>query len=126
MKSKSINFTNDHSLSDEQIQEEYIKSDIVFFASLYEGFGLPILESQSIGRALITSNIEPMKTIAGEGALLVNPNETDSIRAGLKKLITDESLRSKVIEAGFINAEKYSLQNSINNYSALYKRILDA
>lgn len=125
LNSNSIKYTNDYSLSDEQTLEEYIKSDIVYFASLYEGFGLPILESQSLGRGLITSNIEPMKTIAGEGALFVDPNETDSIRAGLRKLISDESFRSKVIEDGFINAEKYSLKNSIDKYSALYKRILD-
>ena len=53
--------------------DRYAAADIIIFPSLYEGFGLPILEGQKAGRAVLTSNIPPMTEVAGGGACLVDP-----------------------------------------------------
>ena len=71
----NINFKNYVGISLKSLINKYIKCDILVFTSVYEGFGLPILEAQKIGRPVITSNIQPMKYVAGKGALLVNPKK---------------------------------------------------
>jgi len=67
-------------LTDAELVEAYRRCDMVVFASLYEGFGLPILEAQAMGRPVITSNFGAMREAAGDGALLVDPYSVESIR----------------------------------------------
>ena len=74
-------------ISDDEMLQEYKDCDIVSFPSLYEGFGMPIIEGQSIGRPVVTSNIEPMKSIAGGAAVLVEPSDYKSIRKGYEEAI---------------------------------------
>lgn len=117
----SIDTKIESNLSDEQILSAYKECDIVSFPSLYEGFGMPIIEGQMIGRIVVTSNIEPMKTVAGGAAILVNPNDTDSIRQGFKKAMEYDN---HLIEQGFENAKKYSVTNISHQYYELYKSTL--
>ena len=95
-----ICYTNLQGLSDEEILKEYENCDLVNFPSLYEGFGMPIIEGQMTGRVVITSNISPMKEVAGGGAVLVNPFLVESIRNGYLKVINDKELRSRIIMVG--------------------------
>lgn len=101
----------------------YEKSDIVTFVSTYEGFGMPILEANAIGRPIITSNISPMKEVAKDSALLVNPKEVNEIRAAIYSILSDEYLRNKLIENGFKNAEKYSAESVARQYTNLYEKL---
>lgn len=80
--------------------------------SLYEGFGLPLLEAQSLGIPVITSNCASMPEIAGKGALLVNPYKTKEIAKAMAKIIDDKTLREKLIRNGFNNLKRFSWQKS--------------
>ena len=81
-----IDYENVYNLTEQEVLEKYINCDIVSFVSLHEGFGMPIIEGQSIGRPILTSNITPMKEIASNGgAILVNPWDVKSIRMVIKK-----------------------------------------
>ena len=111
-------------LSSEEVMAEYKMSDIVSFVSTYEGFGLPILEAQSVGRPVITSNVASMPEVAGEGALFVNPFSVDSIKKGVTNVMQNESLRNDLIKKGLENVSKYEKQNIANQYIELYSKVL--
>lgn len=110
-------------LSDSEIADQYAEADIVLFPSLYEGFGLPIIEGQKAGRPVITSNISPMKEVAGLGACLVDPTNVNSIRAGLLKVINDEVYRNGLVDQGFHNVKKYDPEVISRQYNDLYFKL---
>jgi len=102
----------------------YESADIVLFPSLYEGFGMPILEAQATGRPVITSNTTAMPETAGDGAYLVNPQEVHEIRDAVLQLIENSSLRLRLIEAGRRNVANYSASAIAEHYITLYKSLL--
>jgi glycosyltransferase involved in cell wall biosynthesis len=102
---------------------EYRNADIVSFCSLAEGFGLPIIEAQALGVPVITSNISPMKEVAGEGALLVDPNNPDCIAAGIAEIINNEALRMKIVGTGSENVRRFSPEHVAGQYWKLYMEI---
>lgn len=97
-------------------------AEMLLFASFYEGFGLPILESQLCGTPVITGNISSMPEIAGKGALLVNPNSVDSIKEAIMELSLNSSLKKKLINEGFKNAERFNLQSMADQAINVYHR----
>jgi glycosyltransferase involved in cell wall biosynthesis len=104
----------------------YRESDIISFPSTYEGFGMPILEGQSVGRPVLTSDLEPMRGVAGVGgALLVDPQSVESIRQGFRALIDDAALRALLVHAGSENCRRYSLDTVAGRYRALYAALSD-
>ena len=115
-----IDYSNAYDLSDQEIILEYQRCDIVNFPSLYEGFGMPILEGQSIGRVVITSDRSPMKDIAKDTAILVNPTDVNSIRNGYKKAI---ELHELYIERGYKNIKRFSVETIANEYKKIYELI---
>lgn len=123
LKSNKVEYSNAYNISDEEMLQEYQKCDIINFPSIYEGFGMPIIEGQAIGRCVITSNIEPMIEIAGEGAIFVNPKSVESIRLAYKKIISNPELRKSIIEKGERNTERFKLEKICNDYMSLYKQL---
>jgi glycosyltransferase involved in cell wall biosynthesis len=111
-------------LSHKELYQKYIECDIVSFVSIGEGFGVPIIEAQVVGRPLITANLAPMCDVAGKGACLVNPLEVSEIHAGINRIICDETYRNQIIELGFGNVSSYSPATISNQYYALYKKIV--
>ena len=102
------------------IVNAYRKSDILCFPSLYEGFGMPIIEAQATGRPVITSNYGAMKEVAGEGALLVDPNDINDIREAVLKVISGERLRDNLVKRGLMNVERYKGNEIGKMYGELY------
>lgn len=125
LKRNEIDFTNDFDLDDGEIKDEYQKADIVTFCSIYEGFGLPIIEAQAMHTPVITSNLSPMKEVAGGGAVLVNPENILSIRDGILRIINDESLRDKLIAQGLKNIKRFETARVASQYESLYREIIE-
>jgi glycosyltransferase involved in cell wall biosynthesis len=124
LKKNNIRFTQYTRLSEGEMANLYAAVDIILFPSLYEGFGLPILEGQKAGRVVLTSNIPPMTEVAGGGACLVDPYDEQSIRSGLLELISDVDYRDKLIKKGFENIVQYGVQKIADQYLDLYNRIM--
>jgi glycosyltransferase involved in cell wall biosynthesis len=70
------------------------------YPSLYEGFGLPVLEAMSCGTPVLTSSVSALPEVTGHAALLVDPTDTDAIGHGLLRLLTDQGLRDRLRAAG--------------------------
>lgn len=118
-----IEYSNIKNLTDSEIIQEYIDCDIVSFPSLFEGFGLPVIEAQATGRVVLSSDIEPMRSIANDGAVLVDPNDINSIRNGFVSIIMDEKKRNNIIQLGMSNVKKYSIENIAAQYLNVYKKL---
>lgn len=121
--SSDIEYSNAFNLTEEALIREYKNCDIVNFVSLYEGFGMPIIEAQAIGRCCITSDIEPMLSVGGGGAIYVNPYDIESIRQGYLSIIHSSSIRERILSVGEKNAKKYSAESIANQYLNIYKLI---
>lgn len=116
----TLNYSNVYNLSDNEILNEYRQCDIVSFPSLYEGFGMPIIEAQAVGRVVVTSDISPMNQIANDSAILVNPHDINSIREGFIKAIKNNQI---YIIKGLTNIQKYTVKTICLKYIDLYNRI---
>ena len=110
-------------LTDSELIQEYNECDIVSFCSLYEGFGMPIIEGNAIGRCVITSSISPMTEIASNAACFVNPNEIRSINEGFKKVILETDFRNSLINNGMSNIRRFEVANVSKLYINLYASI---
>lgn len=122
----SLECRNSVGLSAEQLRAAYEEADIVTFASTYEGFGLPIIEAQAVGRPVLTSDLRPMRDVAGGGAYLVDPYDIASIRAGITRLINDVAYRESTRDKGFENVERYSAKRVASLYADLYRELAAA
>lgn len=123
IKKININFNNYINISDSDLERLYDDSDILCFVSLYEGFGLPILEAQARSCIVITSNISPMIEIAGGGAIFVDPTNVDEIREALIVLINDKEKRNQLINLGYNNVLNYLPSVITDQYLKIYKLI---
>ena len=124
LKTHLIDYSNEFGISDEQIIKEYKDCDIVSFPSLFEGFGMPIIEGQATGRIVVTSDREPMRTIADGSAILVDPEDVSSIRCGFKSAINEREMRIELINKGVVNAQRFFVPTISNAYLEQYKCLL--
>lgn len=90
----------------------YKMSLMVYYASLYEGFGVPIIEAQACHIPVITSNISSMPEVMGNSAIFVNPYEIKEIEEAIITLFHDQLLRERLIHNGYSNALKYTWEKS--------------
>ena len=126
LKRCQIAFENHFNLEYQEVLELYRQADIVMFASLYEGFGLPILEANAIGRPVITGNNTSLPEVAGDAALIIDAEDAGSIRQAVIQLITDDQLRQRLINQGFENVKRFQPRVIGEQYAGIYKEIIHA
>jgi glycosyltransferase involved in cell wall biosynthesis len=82
---------------------------------------MPIIEGQSVGRVVITSNIPPMNEVAGQGAVLINPYNILELKKAYRKVIENKIFRESVIHEGLKNVKNYTPNKVASSYEELYK-----
>ncbi|MHB1414818.1 MAG: glycosyltransferase family 4 protein, partial [Chloroflexota bacterium] len=95
-------------VSDDTLAALYSGADSFLFPSLYEGFGLPVLEALRCGVPVVTSNLSSLPEVAGDAAVLVDPYSSHKIADGLATVLTDGSLRDELRAKGMAQAERFS------------------
>ena len=108
-------------VSDERLVPLMAGAEAFLFPSLYEGFGLPIVEAMACGTAVLTSDATATKEVAGDAAVLVDPAADASIAKGLVDLANDAALRARLSEAGLRHAACFSWDDAARRYLALFE-----
>ncbi len=123
LKEKKIDYSNSANISNDELRMKYEESDIVAFVSTYEGFGMPIVEAQIVGRPVITSDLLSMPEVAGDGALLIDPYNVSSIKNGILKIINDSNYREMLVEKGRTNTKRFLAKDIAKQYAELYRSL---
>ena len=118
-----IDYENWTNLGICDVVKKYEECDLLTFCSTYEGFGMPIVEANAVGRPVVTSNITSMPEVAGDAACLVDPFDIASIREGINKVIQQPEYRRELVENGKNNATRFDAKVIANQYLALYQEL---
>lgn len=93
---------------EDKLPSLYRSAEVLMFVSLYEGFGLPVLEAMACGTPVLTSNTTSLPEIAGNAALLVNPKSTEQIALGLENILSDTALKEQLRARGLKRAAQFT------------------
>ncbi len=94
------------------------------YPSLYEGFGLPVLEAMACGTPVLASNVSSLPEVTGDAALLVDPLDVDAMTAGMARLVTDHGLRRSLVEKGYVQVGKFSWTRAANQVLEVFESIV--
>ena len=111
---------------EEDLPVFYCNAKLLVYPSLYEGFGIPILEAMNCGCPVITSNISSMPEVAGDAALLVDPYSVEEIKCAVQRLLSDAKLRKRLIDNGVRQASRFSWEKTANETIKVYEKVLEA
>lgn len=103
----------------------YSAATVLFYPSLYEGFGLPILEAMACGTPVITSDTSSMPEVGGDAALYVDPEDLDALTRKLKEVMEDGGLRHMFIKMGFKQVKKFSWEKCARETAEIYQRLAE-
>jgi len=101
----------------------YDVAKLFVFPSLYEGFGLPPLEAMAHGTPVVTSNTSSLPEVAGNAALLVNPENVFEIRRAMQKALLDPVLRARMKQRGYEQAQRFSWTDSVSRILGIYREV---
>ncbi|MGY6561032.1 MAG: glycosyltransferase family 4 protein [Luteibaculaceae bacterium] len=111
-------------LTDDELSAVFHQSVFLIYPSLYEGFGLPLVEAMACGLPITCSDIEPFKEVCGDAALYFNPNSPEHIADAFTTMWLNEDLRTKLSIEGLKQQTKFSWHNSALQFEALIHKIL--
>lgn len=121
LRDNQIDYSQVSNISDEDILKEYNHCDVVSFPSVYEGFGMPIIEGQAVGRVVVTSRVEPMTEIAGGASIIVDPHDVNDMKKGYIEAINNPNV---YIKKGLENINRFSPLTLANKYYSLYTKLI--
>lgn len=116
-------FTGD--VSEEMLAKYYNAADLFVFPSLYEGFGLPIIEAMACGCPVIASNTSSIPEVTGDAAILVHPDDAGNFTDRIKDLIMDESLNGHISQKGLVQASRFSWDDASEKMLGEYYRLMN-
>lgn len=123
LKNYNISYTQEQDVPFSRIIELYRSCDIVSFPSLYEGFGMPIIEAQATGRVVLTSRRASIPEVAAETVHYVDPESVEDIAHGFRMLINNSEYRERLVSFGLENAKRFETQKMIQAYKAVYAQL---
>jgi glycosyltransferase involved in cell wall biosynthesis len=118
-----VDVENHVNVARDQLVTLYQRADLVMFASLYEGFGMPIAESNAVGRPVIASRLASMPEVGADAACYVDPYDPVSMRAGIERICRDDAYRAQLIQNGFRNVERFRTDVIARRFAELYRRV---
>jgi glycosyltransferase involved in cell wall biosynthesis len=107
----------------EELVAVYGCAEALVYPSFAEGFGLPVAEAMACGTAVVTSDRSSLGEVAGEAAVLVDPDSPESIAAGVESLLRNSDLRQKLVALGLERSKRYSRERVIPKVLDLYRRL---
>ena len=126
-----FNLVQKLSLEDKVIFTDYVHEDdkpviynmanIFVFPSIYEGFGIPVIEAMASSVPVITSTASSLKEVAGDAAIFVEPKDIDSMAKAMKQILEDEDIRKSMIEKGHTQAKKFNWESSAEKLVSIYR-----
>jgi alpha-1,3-rhamnosyl/mannosyltransferase len=111
-------------VSDEALIHWYQRARLFVFPSLYEGFGLPVLEAMACGIPVVCSDSSSLPEVAGDAALLTDPRDVTQLSAAIARLLDDPILRCELSERGRARALTFSWDRTAAQTVALYRKVL--
>lgn len=111
-------------IPENELPSVYRGAHALAFVSMYEGFGLPVLEAMACGVPVLTSTTSSLPEIAGGSALLVDPNNIEDISTGLQSISLDHTLRNQLISKGIKNSRLFSWDKTASHYWKTFSEIL--
>lgn len=112
------------SVEDEALAQLYRQADLFVFPSRDEGFGLPVLEAMASGTPVITSTVSSLPEVAGEAALLVDPDDIDGLATAMERVLRDRSLWEGLRQAGLQRAARFTWQATAERTARVYAEAL--
>jgi glycosyltransferase involved in cell wall biosynthesis len=113
-------------LSEDDLDALYRRASAFVYPTLYEGFGLPVLEAMSRGVPVITSNTSSIPEVAGDAALGVDPESVREIAAAIERVLTDPTFAERLGDRGRARAERFSWDEAARQTLQVYDRILES
>jgi glycosyltransferase involved in cell wall biosynthesis len=108
-------------VSEEEKWELLRSADVFVFPSLYEGFGIPVLEAQSVGVPVVTANTSSLPEVGGDGAVFVDPWSPESIAEGIWRVLSEARFRDGIIEKGSRNVQRFSWDRCAEEIAECFK-----
>jgi len=124
-----LNLSEEVHLAGYVLQEDlpalYSGATIFLFPSLYEGFGMPILEAMACGTPVLTSNVTSLPEVAGDAAVQVDPLDVESIANGILRLVEDPTLRKLYVQKGLERVKEFTWEKTARETLAVYRKTLE-
>jgi len=111
-------------LSDELVALFYSRADVFVYPSHYEGFGLPVLEAMTLGAPVVSSNTSSIPEVAGDAAILIDPNDFMQLAEAVLKVISDRQFRQDLINKGKVRANLFSWENTARETLKVYRSVV--
>jgi glycosyltransferase involved in cell wall biosynthesis len=111
-------------VDDDHLPALYAGADLFVFPSLYEGFGLPVLEAMASGTPVVTSNTSSLPEVAGDAALMVDPTCVEALAEAMQRVLSDENFRAALRQRGLQRAAGFSWERTARETVAVYEKVL--